>query len=104
MSKKTSHKRNQGTSRSFPLLALVIAGALVLFIGGGLVVWSSSRARPDVEPQAAGSPKLTVDQAVVDEGYVRFNVPVRTTFRLSNVGDQPLQILGQPQVELVEGC
>jgi hypothetical protein len=40
----------------------------------------------------------------VDEGYVRFNVPVRTTFRLSNVGDQPLQILGQPQVELVEGC
>jgi hypothetical protein len=83
---------------------LVIVGALVLFIGGGLVVRNSSRARPATEPQVAGAPRLAVDQAVVDEGYVRFNVPVRTTYRLSNVGDQPLQILGQPQVELVEGC
>jgi hypothetical protein len=40
----------------------------------------------------------------VDEGYRKFNTSVRTTFRLSNVGDQPLQILGQPQVQLVEGC
>jgi hypothetical protein len=26
------------------------------------------------------------------------------TYRLSNVGDQPLKIVGQPMVELVEGC
>jgi len=33
-----------------------------------------------------------------------FGVPVQTTFRLSHVGDQPLQILGVPEVELVAGC
>ena len=104
MRKKSVHKRNQANPRSFPLLALVIAGALVLFIGGGLLVRNSSQARPAVEPQVTGSPRLAVDRTEVDEGYVRFNVPVRTTFRLSNVGDQPLRFLGQPQVELVEGC
>jgi hypothetical protein len=56
-----------------------------------------------VAPEVEGAPKLAVDQTVVDEGYVKFNVPVRTTFRLSNVGDQPLKIEAAP-VELVEGC
>ena len=51
-----------------------------------------------------GAPKLAVDQTVVDEGYMQYNVPVRTTYRLINVGDQPLKIVGQPMVELVEGC
>jgi hypothetical protein len=104
MSKRTSRRRNQQAPRSFPLLALVIAGALVLLIGGGLAVWNSSRARPAAEPQVSGAPKLAVNHTTVDEGYVQFNVPVRTSFRLSNVGDQPLKILGQPQVELIEGC
>jgi hypothetical protein len=51
-----------------------------------------------------GAPRLGVDQTVIDEGYVKFNVPVRTVFELSNVGDQPLTILGEPTVQLVEGC
>jgi hypothetical protein len=59
---------------------------------------------PQVTLQVAGSPRLMVEQTVIDEGYIRYNVPVRTTFRLSNVGDQPLQILDAPQVRLVEGC
>ena len=33
-----------------------------------------------------------------------FGTPVHETFRLSNAGNQPLQILGEPRVELVEGC
>jgi len=85
----------------------------VLLAGGGLAVgilvvllvskpWSGDE--PQVTPQVAGSPRLVVEQTVIDEGYVRYNVPVRTTFRLSNVGDQPLQILEMPQVRLVEGC
>jgi len=82
---------------------LAIAIAAVLVIGAGLLVWSSSNRRPEALPQGAGAPKLAVDQTIVDEGYVQFNVPVRTTFRLSNVGDQPLTIMAAP-VELVEGC
>ena len=60
------------------------------------------------EPQdstpAPGTPRLMVDQTTVDEGYVRFNDPVRTAFRLTNAGDAPLRILDTPQVQLVQGC
>jgi hypothetical protein len=76
----------------------------LLLIVGGVVVWISSNQETAVTPQVVGSPKLAVDQTVVDEGYLQYNVPVRTTYRLSNVGDQPLKIVGQPMVELVEGC
>jgi hypothetical protein len=80
-----------------------VGGALLIV--SSLVAWGvSSSTRPAATSQATGAPRLAVDRTSVDEGYVKFNVPVRTTFRLSNVGDQPLQILGDPKVELVEGC
>jgi hypothetical protein len=101
MSKKSRSKRNQPSHR-FPWPWLVVVGALLL-IAGSLVVWTSSGRHSETSPQVVGAPKLVVDQMTVDEGYVRYNVPVRTTFRLSNVGDQPLKILGA-LVELVEGC
>lgn len=102
MSKKSRRKRNQLSPRRFPWPWLAVVGVLVL-IAGGLVVWTSSRSRPAVTPQVVGAPKLVVDRTTVDEGYLQYNAPVRTTFRLSNVGDQPLKILGAP-VELAEGC
>ena len=61
---------------------MAVAGALLLLVGG-LVVWSSSSRRPEALPQEVGAPKLVVDQKIVDEGYVQYDVPVRTTFRLS---------------------
>ena len=103
MSKKSRSRRNKRSSRQslWPWLAGI--GVLALIVGG-VVVWITSSPGPAVTPQVVGAPKLAVDQAVVDEGYVQYNVPVRTTFRLSNVGDQPLKIVGQPMVELVDGC
>lgn len=103
MSKKSRRKNTQPAPRRFPWLWPAVGGALLIVIS--LVVWGvSSSTRPAATPQATGAPRLAVDRTTVDEGYVKFNVPVRTTFRLSNVGDQPLQILGDPKVELVEGC
>jgi hypothetical protein len=64
----------------------------------------SSNTRPAVTPVANGSPRLAVDRTLVDEGYVKLNTTIRSQFRLSNVGDQPLQVLEEPRVELVEGC
>jgi hypothetical protein len=84
---------------------LLAAGSFVMII---LVVaavaqpWSQEE--PTVTPQVVGAPRLVVDQTTVDEGYVKYNVPIRTTFRLNNVGDQPLKILHTPEVRLVEGC
>lgn len=102
MSKRSPRNKNRSAPRRFPWSWLAVVGALLL-ITGGLAVWALSRPRPALAPQVANSPRLAVDQALVDEGYVKFNVPVRTTFRLRNVGDQPLKIMGAP-VELVEGC
>ena len=103
MSKKSRTRRNKPSSRRslWPWLAGI--GALLLIVGG-VAVWISSSPGTEVTPQVVGSPKLVVDQTVIDEGYMQYNVPVRTTYRLSNVGDQPLKIVGQPMVELVEGC
>lgn len=102
MSKKSRSRSNQPSQRRLPWLWLGVTGALLLVVGG-LVMWSSSSRRPEVAPQEVGTAKLAVDQTIVDEGYVQYDVPVRTTFRLSNVGDQPLEIVEAP-VKLVEGC
>ncbi len=100
MSRKTYRKPKQPPPRRFPWPWVVVAGVLLL-IGGGLIMWPSALAEP---PEVTGAPRLAVDQTVIDEGYIKLNKTVRTTFYLKNVGDQPLQILGEPQVELVEGC
>jgi hypothetical protein len=100
MGKKSRH-RNRPAPRRFAWHWLVAGGVLLLIVGG-LILWTSSN-RPKVAPEVVGAPRLSVDQTLVDEGYVKFNVPVRTTYRLSNVGDQPLEIMAA-LVELVEGC
>lgn len=72
---------------------------------GGVLVWLVSRSRTDnVTPEVTGAPSLEVAQELVDYGDVKVNTPVETVFRVRNVGDEALVILGEPQVELVEGC
>ncbi len=101
MSKKSGRKGVSSAPRRFPWL-WVAAGAAVVLIAGGLVMLSA-RSAP-AAPAVAGTPRLAVDRTTVDEGYQKFGTTVHETFRLSNVGTQPLQILGRPQVELVQGC
>jgi cytochrome c-type biogenesis protein CcmH/NrfG len=104
MSNKQRHKRKQSPQpRRFPWLWLAAGGLLLIIVGGLSIVRTSSNARV-VAPEVTGTPRLAVDQTVIDEGYVKLNTMVRTAFRLRNIGDQPLHILGEPQVVLVEGC
>lgn len=111
MSRKRHSKRIKRTKASpkqrFQWLWLAVGGAVLLVIGGLSLIWASSDTGVvtlDVTPEVSGAPRLAVDQDVIDEGYIRLNNTIRTTFRLRNAGDQPLYILGEPQVELVEGC
>ena len=76
-----------------------IAAAVVLIVGGLSMMLISGGS-----DTTNGTPKLVVDQTVVDEGYVTLNTPVRTSFTIRNEGDGPLRVLGEPQVQLVEGC
>jgi hypothetical protein len=108
MSKKTRRKRKQQrrsqAQRRIPWLWMAAGGAVVVVLAALLVSQPWSGADPEVTPEVFGSPRLKVDQSEIDHGYVRYNVPVRSTFRLSNVGDQPLKIVDTPQVLLVKGC
>ncbi len=50
-----------------------------------------------------GGPRLAVDKASVDEGAVAYGHEVQATFRLRNVGDEPVA-LGSAEVKTLEGC
>lgn len=106
MNKKSPHKNNKAGPPSSPNWLPIIAGGAVLLIVIGLAVWwSSATSAPATGSQQAGSsPRLVVDRTTIDDGYVKFETPIEATFKLSNTGQQPLQILGEPQVELIEGC
>jgi hypothetical protein len=101
MSKKIVRKKQQTTSRFTWIWA--VAGALLLIVGG-VVIWNGLGRRTTAPPQVTGAPRLAVDQSTIDEGDVKLGKTIRSAFRLHNVGDQPLQVLGEPQVEVVEGC
>ncbi len=108
---KRSKRREKGSPPAAPvrplhLLALGgLAVGLVVVIAVLLAQNSQANGVPaSFTPEYTGGPRAEVAQEVFDYGDVRFNTPVETVFRVRNVGDQPLTILGEPQVRLVEGC
>jgi hypothetical protein len=62
-----------------------------------------SRGAP-FEPEVTGAARAEIEETSIDHGTLRFEQPVESVFRVRNVGDQTLLILGEPRVELVEGC
>ena len=102
MSKKVLHKKQQGTSSR--AIFLWIGAGLLLLLVGSLVLWNRVNRTPAPPPQVTGAPRLAVDQSTIDEGDVPLGKTIRSVFRLQNVGDQPLTVLDEPRVEVVEGC
>ena len=101
MSNKKNPKKNNAQPKSQRSLWLWVAAAIaVLFVVGGisLLLISGQTGSED------GTPKVAVNQTIIDEGYQKLNKTIRTSFTLRNDGDATLQILGEPKVELVEGC
>ncbi|MBZ0292205.1 MAG: DUF1573 domain-containing protein [Anaerolineae bacterium] len=77
--------------------ALVIA---VLFL-----LQPRSTVPADFEPQVIGAPSLAVlSSDVIDHGDVPVNQFVESTFKVQNVGDKALIFLGNPLIQVVEGC
>jgi hypothetical protein len=97
-------KRRQPSSRQSPWLWLAGGGALLFVVSALLLArpWSGGGSSSTLDEE--GSPRLVVDQTIIDEGYIKYDVPISTAFRLSNAGDGPLKILETPQVRLVDGC
>jgi hypothetical protein len=102
--RRQKRQQRRGAAGWMPWVWAAVAGAMVVILGALLLTKPWSTSESSVAPEVTGGPRLRVDQAEVDEGYIKYDVPIRTTFRLSNVGDQQLSILSAPQVRLVEGC
>jgi hypothetical protein len=107
MSRKPKQVKHQPPAASLSRLGgwqwIALIAALVSL--GGVLLWLVSSSRTDnFTPEITGAPSVEVAQERVDYGDVRVNTPVETAFRVRNVGDETLVILGEPQVELVEGC
>jgi apolipoprotein N-acyltransferase len=99
---KKKRTRNTAKQKSSPRpwwLWAVAAAAVILVVGGLTVLLTSNTSTPE-----DGTPKVAVDQPVIDEGYVKLDETIRTSFTLRNEGAGTLRILDEPQVELVEGC
>ncbi len=113
MSSKANQLPKDGKVKTVPprqriTLPLYLAGgALLVIIIGIVLVWnpgSRSSAGKASPPQVTGQPKLVVDRAQIDFGKVPLDKPVKATFILSNIGDQPLALQGIPVVEVKQGC
>ncbi|MBL8161001.1 MAG: hypothetical protein JNJ61_03380 [Anaerolineae bacterium] len=91
-------------SRSRPtwLLPAILVGIAAVVVAI-IAVISGGRSTPFV-PQVSGAPRAEFDQTSIDHGGVRFERAVESIFRVRNVGDQDLVILGEPRVELMQGC
>ena len=84
------------------LIPAIVAGLIVL-VAGALALIFGGRG-PAYEPEVAGAPRAQIEQTSMDLGDVALNEQVESTFRLRNIGDEALVVLGEPRVELVEGC
>jgi hypothetical protein len=103
MSKRNvSHKSKAANARPSWLLPLVAVVAVVVVIGAALALSRSSQ--PKVTVDVSGKPNLVVDKSVIDFGDVQYEKPVTAVFTVSNTGDQPLQLLQQPRLEVLQGC
>lgn len=87
------------------LLGIIAVAGILLLVVGSFILFGDDNNIPDnFVPEVTGSPRVAVAQEVVDYGDVKLNTTVQTVFEVQNVGDESLSILGEPRVELVEGC
>jgi len=85
-----------------------LAGALLMMIGLLAACVSVPAGQPATGATGAtkvtGQPRLSVDRTQIDFGKQQISKPVKATFVLTNIGDKPLQILGEPAIRVAQGC
>lgn len=108
--KKSRRRSKRGKNNHLTWIVAGIAGAVVMIIAA-LALISRQNDTPgqtafdaDFEPEVTGAPRVAVTQDVIDYGEIKLGTTVNTVFNVRNTGDEPLVVLGEPRVELVEGC
>ncbi len=97
----TRNKRRKSTQGGFawPLLAF---GAVLLVVAG--VLFATSRSGSAATASTGGSPKITVEPAKIDYGYVKFGNDETFKIKVTNTGTGTLQFAEAPYIEVLEGC
>lgn len=103
MSKYYGKKQEPSKSKTRWALFAVI-GALALIVAGFIVLARPGQSASGAPGSSATGPRVAVDNEKLDFGKVKMNTPVTAAFKVKNTGSEPLQILGQPQVRVVQGC
>ena len=104
MRKMTRHAESK-KQPGIPLIwrrAILLGGGLLVAVVAFMVVRASLQ--PPYVPEVTGKPSAAIDQSYFDYGTVPDLSQINTTFHVKNVGDQQLFIIGEPQVEVVQGC
>ena len=108
---KKRRRSNKRSQNNMTWILGGIAGAVILIIAALALVSrqddapGQTRFDPDFEPEVTGAPRVEVVQdEVIDYGKIKLGTTVTTEYTVRNVGDKQLVVLGEPRVELVEGC
>lgn len=83
-----------------PFLLIAGAAALLVLIAGVMLI----ARQPGLPPSTGEGARVAVEPEKIDFGQVKVEQQVTARFVVTNQGDDTLQILGQPQVRLVDGC
>ncbi|HRL12360.1 MAG TPA: DUF1573 domain-containing protein [Aggregatilineales bacterium] len=112
MSQQKKPNRSKSSSSAFarvtrPLWLIVgsVLAVSVLIVLAAAALAPGSSIPADFVPLVSGAPSLAViSDPVVDHGDVAMRTQVESRFTVQNVGDETLYILGDPRIEVVEGC
>ena len=98
--RRTRHRRRQGINPRYMLIPVT----LVLLVGG---VWLlATLASSPGEPRLVfyEGPRLVFGETSFDFGTVPLNTVVEHDFVYRNLGDAPLVLQAEPEIEAIEGC
>lgn len=102
MKKNIKQSNVHKPKKKFPVWGVIIL--VVIFLAAILPLIGNIRSSK-VAIEVSGAPKIKVDQDYFDYGDVKNGgVPIRTAIQVSNVGDQTLDFMEAPYIELLEGC
>jgi hypothetical protein len=108
---KKGHRSRKRRANNISWLWAAIAAGVVLVVAAialfarGNNSGGATTFDPNFQPAVTGAPAVAVlPNDVIDYGDVKLGSTINTVFEVRNVGDQPLVVLGDPQVELVQGC
>ncbi len=109
--KKVRRSKKRRANNNMKWIFAGIAGGVALLIAALVLVSRQDDSPgqktydPNFEPEVTGAPRVEVVQDdVIDYGDVKLGTTVTTEYTVRNLGDEQLVVLGEPQVELVEGC